>query len=133
MFYKVKKKQVLMMIGRKKKNSPSYCKAHDGVWPDALGLIWWFLSRVWRKVFRRPAAFHAETKNDPVFTLQTARMHPCRRDADPSPHKVALPGQREKRVLCCLNACDGKNRLFYPVSQSCPPPPPSLSLSLSDC
>ena len=67
---------------------------------------------VWVEVERMLSAdllrFPSETKNDPMFTLQTPTMPPCWRNTDPSHHKDALPGEREKLVLCCLHACDGR-------------------------
>lgn len=109
-----------------------YSKAHDGVWLDVMKSFW-SLSGCWRKVVWKPAELCPMTKNDPLFTLQTPRMHPCWRDTDLSHNKDILPGEREKCVLvCCVRNNGwvmGKHLsffAFYCLSQSC-----SLSLSLS--
>lgn len=53
----------------------------------------------------KPAGFHPKTKNDPLFTLQTPRMHPCWRDTDLSHNKDILPGgDGEVCALRCVYA-----------------------------
>lgn len=81
-------------------------KSLQHIWLNAVPFLC-CLSGCWRKVVWRPAGFHPETKNDPLFTLQTLRTHPCRRDTDLSHHKDILR-EREKGSEK-QEECDGKN------------------------
>lgn len=63
------------------------------------------MSGDWGKIVWKPAGFCPKTKNYPLFTLQTPRVHPCWQDTDLSHNKDTLPGERRKCVLCSLYDC----------------------------
>lgn len=85
------------------------------------------------------AVLRFETRNDPLFTLQTPRKHPCWGDTDLSHNKDAVPELECKCETELRRETFGRNRrsmltsffftvLHYCLPHSLPPPPVSASL-----